>query len=61
MKHLFESALSVGAFPLLLALRGAGIAEARMSLSSYGKERPIDEGHDEAAWAENRRAHPVGR
>jgi peptidoglycan-associated lipoprotein len=24
---------------------------------SYGKEKPIDPGHDEQAWAKNRRAH----
>jgi peptidoglycan-associated lipoprotein len=24
---------------------------------SYGKEQPLDPGHDEAAWAKNRRAH----
>lgn len=24
---------------------------------SYGKERPLDPGHNEAAWAKNRRAH----
>jgi peptidoglycan-associated lipoprotein len=26
---------------------------------SYGKERPLDPGHNEAAWARNRRAHLV--
>ena len=35
----------------------AGIAEARIQVISYGKERPFDPGHDEAAWAKNRRAH----
>jgi len=24
---------------------------------SYGKEKPVDPGHNEAAWAQNRRAH----
>jgi peptidoglycan-associated lipoprotein len=24
---------------------------------SYGKERPVDPGHNEAAWSKNRRAH----
>lgn len=28
---------------------------------SYGKERPVDPGHDEAAWAKNRRAEIVVR
>jgi peptidoglycan-associated lipoprotein len=35
----------------------AGIPESRMQTISYGKERPFDVGHDEAAWAKNRRAH----
>jgi peptidoglycan-associated lipoprotein len=33
-----------------------GIDEARMETISYGKERPADPGHDESAWAQNRRA-----
>jgi peptidoglycan-associated lipoprotein len=37
----------------------AGIAAARLSTVSYGKERPFETGHDEAAWAKNRRAQPV--
>jgi len=32
-----------------------GIAESRITIISYGKERPLDSGHDEAAWAKNRR------
>ena len=35
----------------------AGIADTRIQIISYGKERPFDPGHDEAAWAKNRRAH----
>jgi peptidoglycan-associated lipoprotein len=38
-------------------LTNAGIPATRMQIVSYGKERPFDEGHDEAAWAKNRRAH----
>jgi peptidoglycan-associated lipoprotein len=34
-----------------------GIPEDRLSAISLGKERPKDPGHDEAAWAKNRRAH----
>jgi peptidoglycan-associated lipoprotein len=34
-----------------------GVAADRLRTTSYGKERPIDPGHDEAAWARNRRAH----
>jgi peptidoglycan-associated lipoprotein len=34
-----------------------GIAPGRISTISYGKEQPIDDGHDDAAWAKNRNAH----
>jgi peptidoglycan-associated lipoprotein len=36
-----------------------GIAGNRLSTVSYGKERPLDQGHNEAAWARNRRAQFV--
>jgi peptidoglycan-associated lipoprotein len=36
-----------------------GIAKERIKAISYGKEMPLDKGHDEAAWAKNRRAHFV--
>jgi peptidoglycan-associated lipoprotein len=42
-------------------LVGAGIAAARIQVVSYGKERPFADGHDESAWAQNRRAHLVIR
>ncbi len=32
-----------------------GIAAGRVGIISYGKERPADPGHDEQAWARNRR------
>ncbi|MBM3325054.1 MAG: peptidoglycan-associated lipoprotein Pal [Calditrichaeota bacterium] len=32
-----------------------GIATGRLSTVSYGEERPVDLGHNEAAWAKNRR------
>jgi peptidoglycan-associated lipoprotein len=38
-----------------------GISPARISVISYGKERPIDYGHNEAAWAKNRRAEFIRR
>jgi peptidoglycan-associated lipoprotein len=38
-------------------LTAAGISAGRLQVVSYGKERPFDQGHDEAAWAKNRRAH----
>jgi peptidoglycan-associated lipoprotein len=34
-----------------------GIAKKRLSTISYGKERPLDPGHNEEAWAKNRRDH----
>jgi peptidoglycan-associated lipoprotein len=33
-----------------------GASEAQVEAVSFGKERPADEGHDEPAWAKNRRA-----
>ena len=38
-------------------LVAAGINGSRLEVISYGKERPFDPGHDESAWAKNRRAH----
>ena len=42
-------------------LVNAGVSAARIQSLSYGKERPFAEGHDESAWAQNRRAHFVLR
>ena len=36
-----------------------GIPSDRISAISYGKEKPLDKGHDEEAWGKNRRAHIV--
>ncbi len=36
-----------------------GVAAERLRTVSYGKEFPFDPGHDESAWAKNRRAHFV--
>jgi peptidoglycan-associated lipoprotein len=36
-----------------------GISADRLRIVSYGKEFPFDPGHDEAAFAKNRRAHFV--
>jgi peptidoglycan-associated lipoprotein len=36
-----------------------GIAKSRLETISYGKERPADAGHDESAWAKNRRVELV--
>jgi len=32
-----------------------GVDKKRMKTISYGESRPLDSGHDEAAWAKNRR------
>ncbi len=36
-----------------------GVTPERLTTVSLGKERPLDPGHDESAWARNRRAHFV--
>jgi peptidoglycan-associated lipoprotein len=36
-----------------------GISTDRISTISYGEERPLDPGHNEEAWAKNRRCHFV--
>jgi peptidoglycan-associated lipoprotein len=36
-----------------------GISPERISTISYGKERPLDPGHNEEAWAKNRRSHTI--
>lgn len=38
-------------------LANLGISSTRMRTISYGKEMPLDPGHNEAAWAKNRRGH----
>lgn len=40
-------------------LVSAGISASRLSVISYGKERPAATGSDEGAWAQNRRAVTV--
>ena len=40
-------------------LANAGVSVSRMETVSFGEERPFDPGHNEAAWAQNRRAHFV--
>jgi peptidoglycan-associated lipoprotein len=34
-----------------------GVPADRLTTVSYGKEKPIAQGHDESAWAQNRRAN----
>jgi len=36
-----------------------GVSADRVKIVSYGKEFPFDPGHNEEAWANNRRAHFV--
>ena len=36
-------------------LQNLGVPESRLKTISYGEERPANPGHDEEAWAENRR------
>ncbi len=36
-----------------------GVPKAALSTVSFGKEKPLDPGHNEEAWAKNRRAHFV--
>jgi peptidoglycan-associated lipoprotein len=40
-------------------LVSAGVSASRLSVISYGKERPVAEGSDEESWAQNRRAVTV--
>src|SRR6476620_8261347 len=47
---------AVGARAYLVSL---GISADRLRTVSYGKEFPFDPGHDESAYAKNRRAHFV--
>ncbi len=41
------------------ALTTRGVNPGQLSDHSWGKEKPVAEGHDEAAWAQNRRADLV--
>ena len=34
-----------------------GVSAGELKTISYGKEQPVDPGHNEEAWAKNRRAH----
>ncbi len=40
-------------------LKAMGVSSSRVRTVSYGKERPVAFGHDEAAWSQNRRANFV--
>ncbi|MDO9465349.1 MAG: OmpA family protein [bacterium] len=38
-------------------LTGLGISPSRLYTITYGEDKPVDTGHDEKAWAKNRRSH----
>ncbi len=40
-------------------LLSLGISDGRLEAVSYGEEKPVDPGHDESAWARNRRVEFV--
>ncbi len=41
------------------SLNMLGVPEQQITTLSYGEERPLDMGHDEAAWQQNRRVEIV--
>jgi peptidoglycan-associated lipoprotein len=43
------------------SLKLLGVTDAQIEAVSFGKERPAAQGHDEAAWAKNRRAELANR
>ncbi|HNL36324.1 MAG TPA: peptidoglycan-associated lipoprotein Pal, partial [Agitococcus sp.] len=40
-------------------LNSNGARGGQLDTVSYGKEKPINDGHDEAAWADNRRVEII--
>ena len=44
---------------VLHALTAKGVTERQLSVTSFGEERPVATGHDESAWAQNRRVEVV--
>jgi peptidoglycan-associated lipoprotein len=46
---------------VMLYLETLGLDRERISIISYGEERPADSGHSEESWAKNRRAEFVVR
>jgi peptidoglycan-associated lipoprotein len=40
-------------------LAGLGVGGTTLTTVSYGEEKPVDPGHNEAAWSKNRRAEFV--
>jgi peptidoglycan-associated lipoprotein len=46
---------------VLRTLETLGVPDAQLEAVSFGKEKPVALGHDEASWAQNRRADLVYR
>jgi peptidoglycan-associated lipoprotein len=44
---------------VLRAMKVYGAGDSQMEATSWGREKPMAAGHDEAAWAQNRRADIV--
>ena len=44
---------------VLQALTSRGVSARQLSVTSYGEERPVNPGHDDAAWQQNRRVEIV--
>lgn len=42
-------------------MKSLGVDPARMSTVSFGEEKPFDPGHNEEAWAKNRRDHFIAK
>jgi peptidoglycan-associated lipoprotein len=47
--------MRTGGDDIAQALALLGVNSSQVEAVSYGKEKPAVEGHDEAAWAKNRR------
>jgi len=55
----FLTSLSFWAQLVQQGLVAGGASAAQISVVSYGEERPADPGHDESAWAKNRRVEII--
>ena len=44
---------------VMQALAAQGVSDRQVGVSSFGEEKPVSMGHDEAAWAQNRRVEIV--
>lgn len=40
-------------------MRVLGVDSERLKVTSYGEEKPVDNGHDESAWRQNRRVEII--